>query len=228
MDENLKNLTILIVEDDNKIKSSIARALEGLFKSVILAKNGDEGLKKFKKYNPDLVLTDIVMPIMDGLEMAKEIKCISRFTPVMVLSAFSQKERLLSAIDVGIDKYLIKPIDIEELFDAICKLAKEKISVASEIEIGNGFKFNKTKRVLINSTGEEIGLTKKELAFVAILAQRIDTLVLHEEIKQSVWTGEKVSDAAIRTFIKRIRDKVGANLIKNIPGLGYKITTKDE
>ena len=69
MDENLKNLTILIVEDDNKIKSSIARALEGLFKGVILAKNGDEGLKKFKKYNPDLVLTDIVMPIMDGLEM---------------------------------------------------------------------------------------------------------------------------------------------------------------
>ena len=185
-------------------------------------------MKKFKKYNPDLVITDITMPIMDGLEMAKEIKCISRFTPVMVLSAFSEKERLLSAIDVGIDKYLIKPIDIEELFDATCKLAKEKIGVASEIEIGNGFKFNKTKRVLINSAGEEIGLTKKELAFVAILAQRIDTLVLHEEIKQSVWTGEKVSDAAIRTFIKRIRDKVGANLIKNIPGLGYKITTKDE
>ncbi|WP_086244492.1 response regulator transcription factor [Campylobacter devanensis] len=228
MNDILKNLTVLFVEDEEKIRTSIANVMEDVFKKVIVAGNGDEGLKKFKKYNPDLVITDIIMPIMDGLEMAKEIKCISRFTPVMVLSAFSQKERLLSAIDVGIDKYLIKPIDIEELFDAICKLAKEKIGVASEIEIGNGFKFNKTKRVLINSAGEEIGLTKKELAFVAILAQRIDTLVLHEEIKQSVWTGEKVSDAAIRTFIKRIRDKVGANLIKNIPGLGYKITTKDE
>lgn len=228
MNNALKNLTVLFVEDEDKIRGSMAGIMEGVFKRVVVAGNGDEGLKKFKKYNPDLVITDITMPIMDGLEMAKEIKQISKTTPIMVLSAFSEKERLLSAIDVGIDKYIIKPIDVEGLFDAILKLAEDKIGSASEVDLGSGVKFNKAKRVLINSEGKEIGLTKKELAFVAILVQRLNTLVLHEEIKQSVWTGEKVSDAAIRTFIKRIRDKIGANLIRNIPGLGYKIVTTEE
>lgn len=228
MDENLKNLTILIVEDDNKIKSSIARALEWLFKSVILAKNGDEGLKKFKKYNPDLVLTDIVMPIMDGLEMTKEIKQISQSTPVIVFSAFSDRDRLLGAIDARVDKYLIKPLSDDELCEEISKVAKDRIDLTSQIDIGRGIKFDKTKRVLIKDDGTQIGLTKKELAFLTILAQRMDTLVLHEEIKQNVWTDERVSDAAIRTFVKRIRDKVGVNLIKNISGLGYKISSKDD
>ena len=82
--------------------------------------------------------------------------------------------------------------------------------------------------MLIKDDGTQIGLTKKELAFLTILSQRMDTLVLHEEIKQNVWTDERVSDAAIRTFVKRIRDKVGVNLIKNISGLGYKISSKDD
>ncbi len=103
-------------------------------------------------------------------------------------------------------------------------MAQDKISTTNIVEIGGGYSFNKTKRVLVRNQ-EEIALTKKELAFISILVKRLGTLVLHEEIKNSVWVGEKVSDAAIRTFIKRIRDKVGANLIKNIPGLGYKIET---
>lgn len=202
----------------------MGNAMEGIFAKVILAGNGDEGLKKFKKFNPDVIVTDISMPIMDGLDMSKEIRDISKDTPIVILSAFSEKEKLLKAIEIGIDKYIIKPIDMEELFEAISVLAQDKISTTNIVEIGGGYSFNKTKRVLVRNQ-EEIALTKKELAFISILVKRLGTLVLHEEIKNSVWVGEKVSDAAIRTFIKRIRDKVGANLIKNIPGLGYKIET---
>ncbi|AII14302.1 two-component system response regulator [Campylobacter iguaniorum] len=224
MNKMLKNLTVLLVEDEEKIRNSMGSAMEAVFNKVILAQNGDEGLKKFKKFNPDIVITDISMPIMDGLDMASGIRNISKDTPIIVLSAFSEKEKLLKAIDVGIDKYIIKPIDMEELFEAISFLATSKISGANIIEIGTGYAFNKSKRVLIQND-VEIPLTKKELAFISILVKRLGTLVLHEEIKNTVWIGEKVSDAAIRTFIKRIRDKVGSNLIKNVPGLGYKIET---
>ncbi|EAI4321672.1 response regulator transcription factor [Campylobacter fetus] len=224
MSDILKSLTVLFVEDEDKIRTSMGSAMEGIFAKVILAGNGDEGLKKFKKFNPDVIVTDISMPIMDGLDMSKEIRDISKDTPIVILSAFSEKEKLLKAIEIGIDKYIIKPIDMEELFEAISVLAQDKISTTNIVEIGGGYSFNKTKRVLVKNQ-EEIALTKKELAFISILVKRLGTLVLHKEIKNSVWVGEKVSDAAIRTFIKRIRDKVGANLIKNIPGLGYKIET---
>lgn len=222
---NLKELTILLVEDEGGARESMGEILANEFRKVILAGNGDEGLKKFKKFNPDIVVTDIAMPIMDGLDMSKEIKIISRNTPIVILSAFSEKERLLKAIDVGIDKYLMKPIDMDELFATLINIAQSKIEGANLIKITDRYSFNQTKRVLVKD-GVEIALTKKELSFVSLLVKRLGTLVLIEEIKNIVWVGEKVSDAAIRTFVKRVRDKIGAELIKNIPGLGYKIDLK--
>lgn len=221
----LENLSVLIVEDEIKILNSMADSFDGIFKSVYTAKNGEEGLKKFIKYNPNIVVTDILMSIKDGLEMTKEIKKISPSTPVIALSAFNDKEKLIKAIDVGIDKYLLKPIDMDELIFAIETLAKAKIESNSDVKLGNGYFFSPTKKVLIKDD-KEISLTKKELAFVSLLVNRLGTLVIQSDIKKNVWVGEKVTDAAIRTFIKRIRDKVGPNFIKNVPGLGYKIDAK--
>ena len=218
----MKNLFLMIVEDEDKLREGLSAALAPFFSKLISAKNGDEGLKKFKKYNPDLVITDILMPIVDGLDMAKSIKAMSKDTPIIVLSAYSEKERLLRAIDIGIDKYLIKPVDVEELLLIIELIKNEKISTNSLININERYKFDKIKRVLIKD-GEEIALTKKELAFICLLIKQMGALVLHEDIKTHIWTNEKVSDTAIRTFIKRVRDKVGDELIKNVPGLGYKI-----
>ncbi len=146
MSDILKSLTVLFVEDEDKIRTSMGSAMEGIFAKVILAGNGDEGLKKFKKFNPDVIVTDISMPIMDGLDMSKEIRDISKDTPIVILSAFSEKEKLLKAIEIGIDKYIIKPIDMEELFEAISVLAQDKISTTNIVEIGGGYSFNKTKK----------------------------------------------------------------------------------
>ncbi|NLK66886.1 MAG: response regulator transcription factor, partial [Campylobacteraceae bacterium] len=196
--------------------------LKNVFKEVYTAKNGDEGVKKFKKLSPNIVVTDIAMPIMDGLDMTKNIKSFSPNTPIIALSAFSEKEKLLKAIDVGIDKYLLKPIDMDDLLCAIKELAKKRIFSVNEAEFGDGLKFNYTTKQLTKN-GEEIKLTKKELAFVSLLAQRLGTLVLHEDIKKNVWGTQNVNDAAIRTFIKRIRDKIGHDTIENVSGLGYKM-----
>lgn len=222
MSKVLKNLTILIVEDESETRKLMQDVLSDEFLNIITAQNGDEGLKKFKKYNPDMVISDIAMPIMDGLEMTEQIKKISSDTPIIALSAHSEKEKLLRAIDVGVDKYVLKPIDMDEFLAMIEIVATQKIQSTNDISLPEGYSFNKTKRVLVKD-GVEISLTKKELAFVSLLIKRLGTIVLHEEIKNVVWIGESVSEAAIRTFVKRIRDKVGANFIKNAPGLGYKI-----
>ena len=222
MNKILKNLTVLLVEDDSDSKKIMHDVLSDNFEKVFTAQNGDEGLKKFKKYNPNMVITDVFMPISDGLDMTRYIKEISKDTPVTVLSAHSEKETLLKAIDVGVDKYLIKPIMADDLLKTIENVAKSKIETANIIQVANGYSFNKIKRVLIRD-GVEISLTKKELAFISLLIKRLGTLVLHDEIKSVVWVGESVTEAAIRTFVKRVRDKVGNNFIKNVPGLGYKI-----
>lgn len=222
MSQEGKELIILVVEDEIKTRESLINVLSERFSKVIGAQNGDEGLKKFKKFKPDLVITDIAMPIMDGLDMAREIKEISDDVPIVVLSAYSEKERLLRSIDIGIDKYLIKPVDIEELFKVLDCLVGEKIEANMLVKISEEYQFNKTKRTLIHN-GKEIVLTKKELAFISLLLKQPGVLVLHEDIKKNVWIGENVSDTAVRTFIKRVRDKVGEDFIKNVPSLGYKI-----
>ena len=222
MNKILKNLTVLLVEDDSDSKKIMHDVLSDNFEKVFTAQNGDEGLKKFKKYNPNMVITDAFMPISDGLDMTRYIKEISKDTPIIVLSAHSEKETLLKAIDVGVDKYLIKPIMVDDLLNTLENVAKNKIETSNIIQVANGYSFNKIKRVLIRD-GVEISLTKKELAFISLLIKRLGTLVLHDEIKSVVWVGESVTEAAIRTFVKRVRDKVGNSFIKNVPGLGYKI-----
>ncbi|MDN5377281.1 MAG: hypothetical protein PWQ42_577 [Sulfurospirillum sp.] len=222
----LSDLSVLFVEDEKELRDALQNAIGDEFSNFIIARDGDDGLKKFKKFKPDIVITDILMPIMDGLEMSKEIKKLSRETPVIILSAFSEKERLLKAIDVGIDKYLIKPIDPDELMNTLNFIARDMLSLNQTIELGEGFSFDKSRKVLIK--GEQIiPLTKKELLFISILVKNLGVFVLHEEIKKYVWTNKKVTDSAIRTFIKRIREKTSKEFVKNVPGLGYKIKTSE-
>ena len=225
MSEILQKLSILIVEDENEIRKLMEEVMKSVFFEVYSAKNGDEGIKKFKKFAPDLIVTDIAMPIMDGLDMAKRINEISPTTPIIALSAFSDKEKLLKAIEVGVDKYILKPVDMDELLLAIENIARSKFKNMNIIKITDDLQYNPaSKQLLCND--EEILLTKKEFSFIALLINKIGNLVLLDEIKKNVWSDENVNDTAIRTFVKRVRDKIGQDVIKNIPGLGYKIEVK--
>lgn len=224
---DLSKLTILFVEDEEDLRKALEDAIGDEFAKFIIARDGEDGLKKFKKFKPDIVITDIMMPVVDGLMMAKEIKSLSRQTPIVILSAFSEKERLLGAIDVGIDKYLIKPIDPDELIKTLKIISKELLSQNDVLDLGMGYQFDKNRRVLVKE-GKTIFLTKKELLFISVLVKNLGVFVLHDEIKRHVWINKKVTDSAIRTFIKRVREKTDKEFIKNIPGLGYKINIEEE
>ena len=223
---DLSKLTVLFVEDEQDIRDALEGAIGDEFTKFIVARDGEDGLKKFKKYKPDIVIADIMMPVMDGLMMSKQIKHLSRQTPIVILSAFSEKERLLGAIDAGIDKYLIKPIDPDELLKTLKIISKELLAHNDVVDLGLEYQFDKNRRVLVKE-GKTIFLTKRELLFISVLVKNLGVFVLHDDIKRHVWTNKKVTDSAIRTFIKRVREKTDREFIKNIPGLGYKINMEE-
>ncbi len=121
----LNNLKILYVEDDELARDEVKEFLEFEVGEVKVASNGEEGLKLFKEFNPHMVITDINMPKMNGLEMAKKIKKISPTTPLIVTSAYSDSDYIIKAIELGINKYVLKPIDVDELLAMIVQTAKE-------------------------------------------------------------------------------------------------------
>lgn len=219
--ELLKKLTILFVEDEKEIRVSLSEAISDQFALFVTAKNGMEGLELFRKKRPDIVVTDIQMPELDGLAMAEEILKLSPKTPVIILSAFSEKERLLKAIDTGVNKYLIKPFDPDELLSVICEMAK-KLASGQVIELAKGFMFDLYGRILYHD-GKPIPLTKSELLFIELLAGNKNHIATIEEIQKHVWGEKPVSNVALRAFIKRLRQKTSKEFIKNISGVGYRI-----
>ena len=117
----LKNVTILYAEDEKDLREVTHQILKGFTKKQYVAKNGQEGLDLFREHESeiDLIITDVNMPILNGLEMVKEIKKHNLNIPIIVATAFSNKEYLLEAIDIGIDKYVLKPIDISKLLQVM-------------------------------------------------------------------------------------------------------------
>ncbi len=135
---NLKKVSVLYVEDEEYLRERLARILERRIGKLYLATNGKEGLEQFKKIQPDIVITDIRMPIMDGLEMAREIKKIGEDIPIMITTAHNDEEFLIRAIDVGIDKYLKKPVNRNDLVKMLSDVARSIIQ-QKEIEAKNEF-----------------------------------------------------------------------------------------
>lgn len=115
----LKDATILCVEDDEDIRFLIERALKRYFSEILLAENGEEGLKIYKEKKPDIIISDIQMPIMDGIEMARQIKKEAPDFPIIVTSAYNEEVHLNNAKAIGIEKYVRKPIIMKDLIRII-------------------------------------------------------------------------------------------------------------
>jgi DNA-binding response OmpR family regulator len=220
----LKTLKILIVEDEKRIAQLLKDAISDSFFSVVIAKDGNEGLKKFKTYKPDIIITDIMMPFCDGLEMTQKIKEIDELIPIIVLSAHSEKEKLLKAIDLGINKYFIKPFDPEELIEHIIKITP-KLNKQKQVNLKDGFIFDNNSMSLYKES-ILVTLTKREKEFLYLLIKNKNSIVASDTIKESLWD-EEVNDERLRTFIKRLRLKTSKSIVENISAQGYLISILD-
>lgn len=221
----LKDLRILCVEDEQNISKLLKDALGEYFFSFTIANDGLDGIEKFKKVNPDIVITDIMMPNMDGLDMTIKIKELNAETPIIVLSAFSDKEKLLKAIDVGITKYFIKPFDPEEVLDYLTFLA-QKINKQRLVCLNKNFSFDTNTKNLFENE-KLVNITKREKQFISLLLDHKKDIVSSEAIKKALWEDDVITEERLRTFIKRLRQKTTKELIKNIAGQGYLISEDD-
>ena len=216
----LKSLKVLLVEDEEKLASLLKNAIGDNFHSFSVANDGEEGLQKFLQIKPDIVITDIMMPKKTGLEMAEEIRKIDSAIPIIILSAYSETDKFLNAIDVGVVKYLIKPFDPDELLDYIDSIDHKFGSKL--ILLKDNFSFNLTTNSLYKNT-RYVSLSKKESLFIKLLFQSDEYTLDDITIKQNLWEGDEVSDERLRTFIRRFRIKTSKDLLLNIKGVGYQI-----
>ena len=161
--DTLKDLTILYVEDDEAIKNNTVVTLQLVNAQVIEASNGEEGLKKFieNQISIDIILTDLSMPIMDGIEMIEEIKKIKKDIPILITTAHQDISYLKKAIELGVTSYILKPIDIRNIIKSIEK-AMEPILLKKEL-----LKKNEELMSLNNSLEEKIKERTKELEKLA-------------------------------------------------------------
>lgn len=221
--ENFKKYTILYIEDDEGVRTINSRFLKRMFDKLYEAKDGEEGYELYKKFHPDIILTDIKMPKLDGISLAKRIRKDDENTKIIISTAFSDKEYLIEAIELKLEKYIIKPLTNRNLLPALTKaveaLDKER-NFTFYLDENFYFDSNSSQFYLNN---EVMDLTKKELNFLKLLILNKDRVVSYEEIEKFVWNDEYMSFNSLRTTIGFLRKKIPFNCIKNISNIGYKL-----
>jgi len=221
--EKFKQFTILYIEDDEGVRIVNSRFLARMFNKLYEAENGEEGFALYKKYHPDIILTDINMPKLDGLSLAKKIRKEDKLTKIIVSTAFSDKNYLLDAIELNLEKYIIKPLNGRNFLPALTK-AVNSLQENRDFKffISDNFYFdNKVSSFFVNE--KALYLTKKEFLFLKLLVMNKDRIVSYEEIENFVWDDEYMSLNSLRTIIGFLRRKIPFNCIKNISNMGYKL-----
>jgi two-component system, OmpR family, alkaline phosphatase synthesis response regulator PhoP len=225
----MENLTkILLVDDEQDILDFLSYNLEKEGFVVDVATNGKDAITKAAKQKPDLIVLDVMMPGMDGIETCREIRNIDSLKHVLIafLTARNEDYSQIAGFDVGADDYITKPIKPRVLVSRIKALLRRTPSVNGStptdiIEVG-GIRVEKDRHMVIKS-GIEISLPKKEFKLLALLISKPGKVFSREYILQHVWGNEVVvGDRTIDVHIRKLREKIGDDYIKTIKGVGYK------
>jgi len=210
---------ILLVEDDVFIGESIKDYFELQGNRVDYYSSPIKALEEIYPNNYDIFLIDINMPGMNGYEFYKELKNYASDVPVIFITAYSDIDHVEQAFDLGAADYIKKPFDLKELELRVKRLVFKKIN---EVKITENYRFDLNKLKLFYKN-EEVELTQNEKYFLEILVKNIGQVVDSETLKDYVWDGKDICSNTIRTHVKKLRNKLKENFIKNVRGSGYKI-----
>ncbi len=224
MENNYTNLTILYVDDDDVIRNNAVEYLVHEVKEVFSAKNGLEALEVYEAKKPDIIITDIKMPKLNGLEMAKHIRKKDKQIPIIVVTAFIDTSYLLQAVELQLIKYIIKPIRSKTLKDAL-NLVLEHLNTNSTLSLGENIFYDKlNKTLLVHNTF--VKLTNKELQLLDLLAKYHHRVVTYDEIANTIWYDDVMSKDALRALIRTLRIKIQKEFLENVSGFGYRLKVK--
>jgi len=224
--EELKSKNILIIDDENDLLDNLEMTVAVFFKNVFSASNGEEALKIFKKEKIDVVMTDYVMPRIDGYEFAQKIREQNPDIPIAIMSNFTDKDKLLKSIPLNLTDYIIKPLNYQKLITLfqrfLSRIHKENPDL---IFINNVTQFD-SEQHKIYFQDESITLTKSESIVLKKLLESKNSVVVTENLALSLSYSEFKSEKAVKNIIYRLRKKlqiIDTNLIQNIQGSGYLI-----
>jgi len=193
------------------------------FIQIYEASDGKEALEIYHDKKPDIIITDIEMPNMNGLELCTQIRKNDDKTPVIISTAYTTTEYLLKAVGLNLVKYLVKPIEEKSLFEALT-LCFEKIESQnpSIVQLNRKYQYDTFNHTLINGN-ELIKLTTSQAKLLDILIKNRNRVVSYIEIENYIWYDKAMSNDALRCLVRDVRKIIDKDLIENISKFGYKI-----
>lgn len=214
--------TILLVEDEKEIQQAIQNFLIREQYNVLVANNGKEAMEQFSQQKIDLILLDMMMPVMGGEEVLKEIRKKSD-VPIIIISALDDELIQQDAFIQSVDDYVIKPFSIQILMYKIAALMRRVYGLKHERLVWNDIEVI-TNNYEVYKNKEEVTLTAKEFDLLQVLMTNIGKVYTREQLLTLVWGYDYYGDdRIIDVHIKNIRKKLDSKLVKTIKGIGYKV-----
>ena len=226
MNTNEKVFKILVVDDEPDILEFLSYNLEKEGFQVITAENGKQGVEKAKKEQPDIILLDVMMPEMDGIEACRTLREMPQFehTIIAFLTARTEDYSQIAGFETGADDYISKPVKPRVLVSrlrALLRRYESKEAKATFIEVGD-IKIDRERYIIIFK-GTEMAVPRKEFELLYLLASKPGKVFKRDEILNEIWGRDIiVGDRTIDVHIRKLREKLGEELIRTVKGIGYK------
>jgi DNA-binding response OmpR family regulator len=215
--------SILLLEDDLLLGESLQDFLEEEGFDVMLCRNGQEALNLSFERQFDLYLLDINVPLLSGLDLLKDLRGADDRTPAIFLTSHQEKSVMLEGFERGADDYMKKPVDMDELLVRITALLRRSKGDAL-LQIGD-LSLDELHKS-ISFEGRRLELTVKEYQLLALMIRHAGKVVTKEMIMTELWSAaESISDGAVRVYINRLKSELGAEMIENIRGVGYRLVS---
>lgn len=218
--------SILFVEDEKEIRDNYIKYLQRHFVNVFEAVDGEDGYKVYKEKKPQIMIVDINLPKLNGLDLVRKIRENDQGLKIIMLTAYSDVKYLLEAAELKLIKYLVKPISRGELTQsldlALAEYAKFEIIQKKVLHLEEGYSWDFKSQSMFSSSGE-VYLTSKEKKIVTLLFSNPNHVFTYDDIICKTWddySQDKIDP--LKTMIKNIRKKLPKNVIKNVFGVGYK------
>jgi len=226
LSEELRGRSLLYVEDNENVREKVVSLLQLFEINIIEAKDGKEGLVMFRRHRPDIIMSDINMPKMSGLDMAAAIRRIDQDTPIIMITAYKDEELLFDAIEHQINRYMMKPVNKNQIIDALQKCVEIIKRRPKTITFQDGLTYDISKKQLFRDE-EIIVLTNKEIKLLELLVNHRNMVVTYDMIEQSLWKGGGMTIEALRTLVRSFRRKSHPDLIQNLSGIGYRLEVSE-
>lgn len=220
----LKSSILLLVEDDIRIIEKFSRLLEIYVGTIYTATNGKDALKLYKKFNPQFIITDIEMPVMNGLQFIEYLRNENSTVPIIAISAHTNREYLLNSIKLKLVDYLLKPVDSTELIKSLESVAKElkSLKLSNIIDITEGIKYNPIEKNLIIND-KNVSLTVNESKVFELLLINRGNIVTKQMFEDKIYIFKEMGESALKNVIYKLRKKINSEIIVSVQRLGYKI-----